>query len=408
MAEAEAQFEKGLAQLALLPDTRERRHKELLLQADLGATRFAVRGWAAPETGRSYARATELWEQLGHPWEFLNAPWGQWMYHTNRGELDLAQRIAEDLLRRSKLRADRRNLILAHFCLGTTFLPKGEFTAARLNLGEVTRLYAPDDTLAFIQQFGVHPRAMSLTFLGLIHFCVGYPGQARTYHDAAISEARGQQHTPSIAQSLSMKARLHYLTGNAELLAECADALSTIAVNQGFPVWRAQALIYGGWATTAAGDANNGLSSIREGIAGFYRTGALTWTPLFHMIEAEAEVLCGHAEAALSILDHALQTSRARGENYFEAELMRRRGELFRDRDPSNAEALFSEALEIAQHQEAKLWELRAAVSLARLWAKAGRKDEACGLLAPMYNWFTEGFDTTDLKEAAALLAELA
>jgi predicted ATPase len=287
-------------------------------------------------------------------------------------------------------------------------LPKGEFAAARLNLEEVNRLYAPDDTLVFIQQFGVHPRAMSLTFLGLIHFCVGYPDQARTYHDAAISEARSQRHAPSIAQSLSMKARLLYLIGNAELLAECADALFAIAVDQGFPVWRAQGLIYGGWAKAAAGDADNGLSSIREGIAGYYRTGALTWTPLFHMIEAEAEVLCGHAEAALSILDHALQTSRARGENYFEAELMRRRGERFRDRDSSNAETSFREALEIARHQEAKLWELRAASSLARLWVETDRKDEARNLLAPIYGWFSEGFDTLDLKGAKALLDELA
>jgi predicted ATPase len=121
------------------------------------------------------------------------------------------------------------------------------------------------------------------------------------------------------------------------------------------------------------------MGSLRfaRGIAGYYRTGALTWTPLFHMIEAEAEVLCGHAEAALSILDHALQTSRARGENYFEAELMRRRGERFRDRDSSNAETSFREALEIARHQEAKLWELRAASSLARLWVETDRKDEA-------------------------------
>jgi class 3 adenylate cyclase/predicted ATPase len=407
LVEAEAQFEKALAQLALLPDTPEQRRQELLLQADLGATRFAVRGWAAPETGRSYARATELWEQLGHPWEFLKAPWGQWMYHTNRGELDLAQRIAEDLLRRSQQRADRRNLILAHFCLGTTFLPKGEFTAARLNLGEVNRLYAPDDTPVFIQQFGVHPRAMSLTFLGLIHFCVGYPDQARTYHDAAISEARIQRHTPSIAQSLSMKARLLYLIGNAELLTECANALFAIAVDQGFPLWAAQGLIYGGWAKAAAGDADNGLSSIRKGIADYYRTGALTWTPLFHMIEAEVEVLCGHAEAALSILDHALETSRVRGENYFEAELMRSRGERFRDRDSSNAETSFREALDIARHQEAKLWELRAASSLARLWTEVGRRDEARNLLAPVYGWFTEGFDTPDLKEAKALLDKL-
>jgi predicted ATPase len=201
-----------------------------------------------------------------------------------------------------------------------------------------------------------------------------------------------------------MKARLLYLIGNAELLAECADALFAIAVDQGFPVWRAQGLIYGGWARAAAGDADNGLSSIREGIAGYYRTGALTWTPLFHMIEAEAEVLCGHAEAAFSILDHALQTSRARGENYFEAELMRRRGERFRDRDSPNAETSFRQALEIARHQGAKLWELRAASSLARLWVETDRKDEARNLLAPIYGWFSEGFDTLDLKGAKALL----
>jgi len=407
MREAEAQFEKALAQLALLPDTRERRYQELLLQADLGATRFAVRGWAAPETGRSYARAAELWKQLGHPWECLNAPWGQWMYHANRSELDVAQHIAEDLLRRSQGRTDRRSLILAHFCLGTTFLAKGEFAATRFHLDEVKRLYTPDDTLAFIQKFGVHPRSMSLTFLGLIHFCIGYPDQARIYHDAAISEARSQRYTPAIAQSLSMKARLLYLMGNAESLAECADALFAIAVDQGFPYWRAQGLIFGGWAKVAAGDADNGLSSIRNGISAYYGTGAVMWTPLFHMLEAKAEVLCGHGETALGILDHALQTSRTQGENGFEAELVRRRGELFRDRDPSNAEALFHEALEIGRRQQAKLWELRAAASLARLRRDQGRRAEARDLLAPVYGWFTEGFDISDLKEAKTLLNEL-
>jgi class 3 adenylate cyclase/predicted ATPase len=407
MREAEAQFEKALAQLALLPDTREQRYQELLLQADLGATRFAVRGWAAPETGRSYARAAELWKQLGHPWECLNAPWGQWMYHANRSDLDVAQHIAEDLLRRSQGRTDRRSLILAHFCLGTTFLAKGEFSATRFHLDEVKRLYTPDDTLAFIQKFGVHPRSMSLTFLGLIHFCIGYPDQARIYHDAAISEARSQRYTPAIAQSLSMKARLLYLMGNAESLAECADALFAIAVDQGFPYWRAQGLIFGGWAKVAAGDADNGLSSIRNGISAYYRTGAVMWTPLFHMLEAEAEVLCGHGETALGILDHALQTSRTQGENGFEAELVRRRGELFRDRDPSNAEALFHEALEIGRRQQAKLWELRAAASLARLRRDQGRRAEARDLLAPVYGWFTEGFDISDLKEAKTLLNEL-
>jgi predicted ATPase len=407
MQEAEAQFEKALAELAYLPETRERQRKELLLQADLGAIRFAVRGWASAETGQSYARARELWEQLGCPSDCLNVPWGQWMYHTNRGDFDLGRCMAEDWLDRSQKRADLRSLVLAHLSLGGTLLMKGEFESARLHLRDVNRLLVPDDAPLFIRLSGIHVHAMSLTFLGLADFCLGYPDQALLSTDSATSVARVQQHSPSISQSLSMMARLQYLIGDAGQLAECAETLLAIAASQGFPHWRGLGLIFSGWVKSAAGEIDNGISSIREGIGAYCRTGAQAWTPLFYALEAEAEALRGHVEAALGILDHALQTARALHETWFEAELVRRRGELLRDRDQQSAEALSREALEIARRQEAKLWELRAAASLARLWAAAGRVPAARNLIAPVYGWFTEGFGTPDLKEAKVLLEEL-
>jgi len=180
-----------------------------------------------------------------------------------------------------------------------------------------------------------------------------------------------------------------------------------MATALGFPFWRAQGLFFRGLAKVREGELEEGLSTMREGFTAWRATGQECWISFFMAFEAEAEALRGHADIALSILDEALRISRACGENWFEAELICHRGELFRDRDPSNAEALFREALEIAQRQHAKLWELRAAVSLARLRRDQGRCDEARDLLAPVYGWFTEGFNTADLKEARGLLDEL-
>lgn len=178
-----------------------------------------------------------------------------------------------------------------------------------------------------------------------------------------------------------------------------------MATALGFPFWRAQSLICRGLAKVREGEIEEGLATIREGVTAYRATGQECWISFFRALEAEAETL-RHADVALSILDDGLETSRASGETWFEAELMRHRGELLRDRDPSNAEVLFREALEFARRQHAKLWELRAAVSLARLRRDQGRCDEARDLLTPVYGWFTEGFNTADLKEARGLLEE--
>jgi predicted ATPase len=284
---------------------------------------------------------------------------------------------------------------------------RGEFALCRLHLGEVNRLYLPGSHMALVQEAGVHPHTMGLTFLGFIHFCLGYPDQALAYQTAATTEAQSEQHRPSILQSLSMKARLLCLLGDAVLLAEHAEQLFAIGVDQGFPYWRAQGLIDRGWAKIVTGGFDDGTSALREGVVAFQATGGRFWMPQFHALQAEAEAIGGHPDVALGILIEALRTSRERGENWFEAELVRRRGHLLQDRNPTAAETMFKEAIGIAQRQDAKLWELRAAVSLARLRRDRGRHAEARDLLAPVYGWFTEGFDTQDLKEAKALLDEL-
>jgi predicted ATPase len=248
---------------------------------------------------------------------------------------------------------------------------------------------------------------MGLTFLGFIHFCLGYPDQALAYQTTATAEARSDQHRPSIAQCLSMKARLLWFLGDAGSLVEPAEELFAIGVDQGFPYWRGQGLIYRGWTKVATGNFDDGISVLREGVLAFQATGAGCWIPQFHALQAEAEVIGGHPDVALGILLEALRTSRECGENWFEAELVRRRGHLLQDRNPMAAEKMFKEAISIAKEQEAKLWELRAAASLARLRRDQGRRAEARDLLAPVYGWFTEGFGTPDLKEAKALLDEL-
>jgi predicted ATPase len=194
--------------------------------------------------------------------------------------------------------------------------------------------------------------------------------------------------------------------GDDRLLAESANELTAVTDEQGFPYWQKQAEVYQGWLQIRYGDVQRGLQRLHAGLIAFRALGAELWTPCYDALEAEAEALAGNIDMSLNILDKALRNSRARGESWFEAELVRRWGELLRDPQPTIAEERFREALDIARRQEAKLWELRAAESLARLWSLQGR--QARDLLAPVYGWFTDGFDTPDLKEAKALLDELA
>jgi predicted ATPase len=407
MAEAAAQFRKGLDQLALLPDSPERQRQELEFRSSLGAVLSAVKGYAGLETGHAYARARELWEQLGSPLEFLHVPYGQSRYHAHRGEFDLALRLDEDLLRLSHQRGDSAGLALGHYSSGRNLMLAGRFVLSSTHLEDVLVLYDPISHRSLIHQAGEAPHVNSQALLGIVLFCLGYPNQALARSNAAIAEARKLAHPPSLASSLSNGAVVLWLVGNNAALGEWVDELVAIATEQGFPYWRARGTIYRGWVKVKNGEVAEGISLLRSGSAAYGATGANPGMDNIALL-ARAYEMEGQIEEGLTLLDDALQIVERTGERWFAAELNRRKGQLLlRQGNSEAAEELYRKALGIAEEQGAKLWELRGAISLARLRCDQGRPAEARNLLAPVYGWFTEGFDTSDLKEAKALLEKL-
>jgi class 3 adenylate cyclase/predicted ATPase len=401
MAEAAAQYQKGLDQLALLPDIPERQRQELELHSGLGEALKVAKGYAAPETGDAYARARALWEELGSPSEFLGVPFGQSVYHLYRGELDLALRLDEDLLRLTSQRADAAGLILGHLSSGRDLFFVGRFALSRSHLEEALALYDSNSSRWLIEQAGA-----SSAYLGIVLFCAGYPDQAMALSSAALADTRRQAHPPSLAGCLATCIRLSLTAGDNAALGEWLDELVMITTEQGFPHWRAMITICRGWVAVKSGDVAAGISLVRSGSAASRTYSA--WRP--HNIALLATVceIAEQIDEALNLMDEALQIVENTGERWFEAELYRHKGKLLlRQGHTEVAEEFYRKALSISQEQEAKMWELRAAVSLARLRRDQGRRDEVRDLLAPVYGWFTEGFGTPDLKDAKALLDEL-
>ena len=408
MAEAVAQLHNGLDQLALLPDDRQRQRQELELCSSLGAVLIAAKGIAAPETGHAYARARDLWEQLGSPSEFLHIPYAQSRHHSARGELDISMHLDENLLRLSRQHNDSAGLVLGDYSSGRNLMFAGKFVPSRSRLDEALAMYDPISHNSLVHQAGFHPSALAQAYLGIDLFCLGYSDQALARSNAAIAEARRLAHPPSLAPSLANSARLLSLVGDAAALDERADELAAVATEQDFPVWGAQGTIFRGWVTVKKGDVTEGISLLRSGSIAYRATGTEAFMPYYTALMARACEIAAQVGEGLTLLDDALQIVERTGERWFAAELNRHKGELLLQQGNAEAaEELYRSALSIAEQQEAKLWELRAAVSLARIRRDQGRSSEARDHLAPIYGWFTEGFDTPDLKEAMALLDEL-
>jgi predicted ATPase len=250
---------------------------------------------------------------------------------------------------------------------------------------------------------------MSQQYLGHVLFCLGFPDHAFAQSNAAIAEARKLAHPPSLAASLSFHTRLLSFGGEDAALGERADQLIAVATEQGFAHWRAFGTIYRGWVKVQNGDVAEGIALLRNGLIAYRATGAGLWMLYQIALLGRAYEIAGQIEEALSQFDDALQIVERIGERWLEAELYRHKGQLLRRQGHIQvAEELYRKALSIAAEQGAKLWELRAAASLARVCRDQEREAEARDLLAPVYGWFTEGFGIPDLKDAKALLDELA
>jgi predicted ATPase/class 3 adenylate cyclase len=407
--EAVMQFHKGLDELDQLPDSPELKRKKLQFWTALGSVLPSIKGYSAPETGIVYDRARELWEQLGRPLEYLEVPFGQARFHTHRGELDLAQRLDEDLIRLSHQRNDAASLVLAHFSSGRTFMFSGKFAAARTHLETAMTHYDSVIDRASDDQVRLHHRVSSMAFLGIVLTCLGYPEQAMTNSAAAIIEAWEYNFAPVKVVALLLGTVVAQLLDDDLTLSTRADQLIATATEHGFDLYRAQGLVYHGWAKARNGDLNEGISSLRSGLSAYRATGSVTWTAHYTAMLAVAFEIAGEHDEAETQLDDALRLSESTGDRWFAAELNRYKGQLLsRHGNTDAAEAFYRQALDIARQQEARFWELRAAMSLARLCQRQGRPTEGLSVLTPVYASFTEGFETPELKRAKALSEDLA
>jgi predicted ATPase len=411
--EAIGHLTRGLEVLKTLPDTPERLQHELLLQTALGLSLTATKGYAAPEAGHAYARARELCLQAGEPPQLFQVLVGLLRFYQVRAEYQTAHELGEQLLRLAHRAQDPALLVEAHRGLGCILFFLGELPSARAHLEQSIALYDPQQHRSQAFLYGVDPGISGLAYITWALWSLGYPDQALERGHESLTLARELAHPYSLAHALIFAARVHQLRQEGQAVQERAEAAMTLAIDQGFPYWLAFATILRGWALAEQGQREEGIAQIRQCLTAYQATGAELVRPYWLALLAEACWKVGQAEEGLRALTEALAVAHKTGEGFYEAELYRLKGELLQNveggmrRAEWTTEACFQQALDIARRQQAKSLELRAAMSLSRLWQRQGKRAEAYTLLAPIYGWFTEGFDTADLQEAKALLDEL-
>jgi predicted ATPase/class 3 adenylate cyclase len=404
--EAISHFTEGLELLKSTPDSPGRTEQELRLQVALGESLIAIKGYSAPEVGKACARALELCRQVGETPLLFSVLRGLATFYTVRGEVQTARVFAEQLLRLAQNLRTQELLQEAHYIMGVALANLGEFPQSRTHLEQAIALYDPQERrLSTHYDSGVTCLAIAARIL----WKLGYPDQAVTRIRESLTLAQELSHPFSIAYALANAAMLYHFRREVEATREQAEALFALSREQGFTLYEGFGVTFRGWAMTKQGRKEEGIAQIRQGIAITQSTGAELWQPYFLALLAEACGEAGQAEEGLTMLTQALDLVSKTGNHRWEAEQYRLQGSLLLMQDESSAgqsESCFQRAVEIARKQSAKSWELRAVMSLIRLWQR-DKKDEAREMLSEIYNWFTEGFDTTDLKEAKALLEEL-
>jgi class 3 adenylate cyclase/predicted ATPase len=402
---------KGLEVLMTLPDTLERARQELDVQTTLGAVLTGVKGQSSPDTERAYARARELCQQVGETPQLFPVLHGLLRFHMVRTEFQATRELAEQLFSLAQRAQDPALLLEAHRMLGQTMFWLAEMAPARAHFEQGIALYDPQQHRSHAFVYGPDPSVACRSFGAWPIWVLGYPDQALQSVHEALTLAQELTHPFSLAFALTAGALVHQFRREVHAVQERAEELMRLSTEQGFPFWLAHGTILRGWALTAQGEGAEGIAQIDQGLVAHRDTGAEVHRPYFLSLLAEAYGKAGQPEEGLAVLAEALAIVDDTGERNWEAELHRRKGELLlmqQGQKLGEAEECFRQALDIAHRQQAKSFELRASMSLSRLLQQQGKQEEAHQLLAEIYGWFTEGFDTVDLKEAKVLLEELA
>jgi predicted ATPase len=394
-----------------VPETPERTQHALTLYNGLGAALLMTKGHAAPEVEHAYTQAHTLCRQVGETSQLVPVLLGLWRYYNTRAQLHTARELGDTLLHLAQRTNDPVLAVIAHYTLGSTWFWLGTLPAARTHLEEGIARYTPDQSCAPVFRMGNDPGVACCTLAAQTLWFLGYPEQALARLDEALTLAHALSHPYSLAFAQWFAAIIYQFRRDVLAVRKHAEAAVALATAQEFPQWAAYGTSLRGWALAMQGQGEEGPAQVREGIAAWRATGAVILVPYFCTVLAEVYDHLGHTEDGLQVLAEAHTLVAQHEERYWEAEIARLRGVLLLKhpvQQQEEAETWLRRALDVARRQEAKALELRAAMSLSRLWQQQGKQAEARALLAPIYGWFTDGFDTADLQEAQALLEALA
>jgi tetratricopeptide (TPR) repeat protein len=404
--EAIGHFDRGLAALTALTESPARDGREIELQLARGLSLFTTNGFISAEAAQAYARALELSERVCNARQLFTSVYGLWQSANGNGTMLECRKFSNRLQQLTKDDADEDLRLQAHHSAWTTCLFAGEPAAARKHCAAGRRLYDPERHRSHRLLYGGHDPGACACYMGAqAHWLLGEPDTGLAIGKEALALAERIAHPFTMGTALAMNAMLHLDRAEPEMALQRIEAAEALAIAQrlGFAI---EPQILRGAVMTAEGVFDEAIACLRDGLI---RPRAVRLRPYGLARLAEALSQKGQHEEALATLREALDVQERTGQRRWEPELYRLEGAallgLHRLDEAQNA---FEDALRVARRQQAKSYELRAATSLARLWGEQGRRAEARDLLAPVYGWFTEGFDTADLKDAKALLDALA
>jgi predicted ATPase len=406
--EAVRVLRRAIELLAALPETTLRLERELELQTFLASPLMAVRVYSAPEVGQLYERSYQLSRSLGKSALMYPALAGIASFHVTRSELDKSLELSGEMLRMAEADGNQDAAMEAYRLRGMTRQWMGDLSGARLDFARVLALYDPAKHQGLAAVYGQDHRMSAHCWDAWSLLYLGYPDQAVAARQAALDAARATPHMFSRLYAPAVTMNVLQFIGDAGGMVKAADDLVGIAEEHGITAWTAWGHTGGGWAQAWLGDEATGLHQIETGLA-LLRAAEVGVLLPFHLgMAADVCMLLGRLDEAAAYLAEALDYVERDGQRWFAAEAYRMMGELaLMQGKPADAEGFLARAIDVAQGQNAKGWELRAAVSFARLMKQKGRQQQALRVLQPLYEWFTEGFDTKDLREAKALLNEL-
>ena len=418
LMEGTAHLNRALGLIATLPGTAALRREQIGFQVALTNALMHTQGYAAPETKASLDQARLLIERaeaLREPPEdrllMFSTLYGFWMANYLAFNGDVVRELAGQFLTFAEKQRASVPLMIGHRLMGTSLLRIGDIAEGRAHYDRALALYDPAEHRSLATRFGQDARVTTLCFRSHALWALGFPEAALTDTETALEEAREIAEAATSMLALSYATIFHLLAGNYAAAAELTDALIALADGKGALFWKANGITQQGLILASNGDASNAIRGITSGIAAWRSTGATLTIPMYlsHLAKAYAEL--DQFDEAWRCIGEALTAAETTKESWCDADIHRTAGEIALmspEPDAAKAEACFARALAIARAQKARSWELRAATSMARLWRDQGKRRPAHDLLSSIYGWFTEGFVTLDLKEAKALLGELA